>query len=69
MEKGFTHPLIKQVSPDFTKMWFIQDNIDYIAYLNSEGISMIEKGTFNPYIQTPKSTEHHEKPVESDDDE
>ena len=69
VEKGFTHPLIKQVSPDFTKMWFIQDNTDYIAYLNSEGISMIEKGTFNPIIQTPKTTEHHEKPVESDDDE
>ena len=69
VEKGFTHPLIKQVSPDFTKMWFIQDNIDYIAYLNSEGISMIEKGIFHPTIEIPITNNHHEKPVESDDDE
>ena len=32
-EKGFTSPLIKEVSSDMSQMWFEQNNVDYIAQL------------------------------------
>ena len=69
VEKGFAYPLIKQVNSDFTKMWFMQDNVDYIAYLNSEGISMIEKAQFKPFIEQHGNKKHHEIQTEDSDDE
>ena len=47
VEKGFTSPLIKEVSPDLKQMWFSQDNIDYVAQLSSNGVGFIEKATFS----------------------
>ena len=47
VEKGFTSPLIKEVSPDLKQMWFSQDNIDYVAQLSSDGVWFIEKATFS----------------------
>ena len=47
VEKGFTSPLIKEVSPDLKQMWFSQDNIDYVAQLSSDGVGFIEKATFS----------------------
>ncbi len=46
MEKGFTSPLIKEVSPDLSKMWFVQNNVDYVAQLTSTGITHVEKAMF-----------------------
>ena len=46
LEKGFTSPLIKEVSPDGTKMWFIQNNQDYVADLSIIGQVFVEKATF-----------------------
>ena len=44
--KGFTSPLIKELSPDLTKMWFIQDNVDYVAQLSPTGVTHVEKAMF-----------------------
>ena len=45
-EKGFTTPLIKDVNEDLSKMWFVQNNIDYIAYLSPGGVTHVEKAIF-----------------------
>ena len=60
MEKGYTTPLIKQVTDDGSQMWFQQDGVDYIAKLSPYGVTHIEKATFGdvfgqgPAIQKPK---------------
>lgn len=46
LDKGFTSPLIKEVSPDGKKMWFIQNNQDYVADLSIIGQVFVEKATF-----------------------
>ena len=71
MEKGFTSPLIKEVSPDLKQMWFSQDNIDYVAQLSSDGVGFIEKATFtNPEIFKPtQSQTKNINPIEVDSDE
>ena len=46
LEKGFTSPLIKEITPDLSQMWFVQNNIDYVAQLSPSGITNIEKATF-----------------------
>jgi len=45
-EKGFASPLIKEVAPDMTQMWFSENNVDYIAQLSGNGITTIEKAVF-----------------------
>ena len=44
-EKGFSSPLIKQVTG--SQMWFIQDGVDYVATLGNEVVTTVEKATFN----------------------
>ena len=46
IEKGFTSPIIKEISPDGKKMWFIQNNQDYVADLSIIGHVFVEKATF-----------------------
>ena len=45
-DKGFSTPVIKEVNADLSKMWFVQNNIDYIAYLSPNGITHVEKAVF-----------------------
>tara|TARA_R110002051_G_scaffold325117_1_gene425845 strand:+ start:1357 stop:3273 length:1917 start_codon:yes stop_codon:yes gene_type:complete len=45
-EKGFMSPIIKEVNADLSKMWFTQNNADYIAHLSPSGITHIEKAVF-----------------------
>ena len=45
-EKGFSSPLIKEVSSDLSQMWFVQNNVDYVAQLAPTGVTHIEKATF-----------------------
>ena len=45
-EKGFTVPIIKEVSPDMTKIWFVDSNTDYVANLSGSNIVNIEKAMF-----------------------
>ena len=42
-EKGFTSPVIKELTPDLSKMWFAQDGTDYVANLSSTGIDVSNK--------------------------
>ena len=71
VEKGFSTPLIKEVSPDLKQMWFSQDNIDYVAQLSSDGVGFIEKATFtNPDAFKPiKPQPKNNNLIEVDSDE
>ena len=55
MAKGYTTPLIKQVSDNGKKMWFSQDGIDFVADLHSTGVTHVQKASFGrgPSIQKP----------------
>ena len=53
MQKGFTMPFIKQVSPDGKQMWFAQDNIDYVAHLNGTGVVHVDKAKPDPGVHSP----------------
>jgi len=44
--KGFSSPVIKEVTPDLTQMWFAQSGIDYVAQLSPTGITDVSKATF-----------------------
>ena len=46
LEKGFSSPLIKEVSQDLSQMWFVQNNVDYVAQLSPTGITHVEKAMF-----------------------
>ena len=60
IQKGFTMPFIKQVSPDGTQMWFAQDSVDYVANLNGSGVVHIEKARLDPgvHINSPHNPGH-----------
>ena len=55
-EKGYTSPLIKEVNPTGTKMWFAQDGIDFVADLNPLGITHVSKASFGqgPIYKKPE---------------
>jgi len=48
--KGFTNPLVKEISPDGTKLWFIEGTKHYVAFLTPSGVDRVEPATFT----TPK---------------
>ena len=52
--KGYTSPIIKEVTPDMSKMWFSQNGTEYVASLGPQGVIDIEKATFF----TPPKREH-----------
>ena len=56
MERGYTSPLIKEVTEDGTQMWFIQDGVDYVADLTGSGVTNVIKATFPPIPQRRTST-------------
>ena len=60
IQKGFTMPFIKQVSPDGTQMWFRQDSVDYVANLNGSGVVHIEKARLDTgvHINSPHNPGH-----------
>jgi len=45
--QGFSYPIIKQVSSDGSKLWFIENGVDYVGTLTSEGVSNISKAAFS----------------------
>ena len=55
-DKGYTSPMIKSFSPDSSKMWFIQGNTDFVAHLDSTGVSHVEKATFAPLPSNATNT-------------
>ena len=46
--QGFIAPMIKQVTPDGTQMWFLSNGVDYIANLGVAGNVFVEKAVFKP---------------------
>jgi len=46
LEKGFSSPVIKEVTSDLSQMWFAQSGIDYVAQLSPSGITDVSKATF-----------------------
>jgi len=72
-EKGFAAPIIKQVSPDLSQMWFSENNVEYIANLSATGVTTIEKATFGDPTrfsrnkqEGPKATEPTEFDIEDE---
>ena len=55
MERGFSSPLIKEVTPDGSQMWFSQDGIEYVADLSGMGVTNVSKAMF-PEIPQRKRT-------------
>ena len=53
-EKGFSSPVIKELNSDLTKMWFSENNVDYVADLSASGVTTIEKAVFPDPTQFPK---------------
>ena len=54
MEKGYTAPVVKEVSPDNKQLWFINDGIDYVANLNGSGVTHVQKAKFVDQSPPPK---------------
>jgi len=44
--QGYPTPLVKEISPDGTKMWFIQGDKQYVAFLTPTGVDRVEPATF-----------------------
>ena len=46
LEKGFSSPTIKELTPDLSQMWFVQNGVDYVADLSPTGITNVSKAMF-----------------------
>lgn len=79
-EQGFSSPVIKEVSSDGLKMWFIEKGVDYVADLSPDGLGDISKATFivpfrngsptNPSVSyNPSDSNQRDDRNVSDDDE
>jgi hypothetical protein len=77
-DQGFVAPIIKEVTPDGSKMWFIEKGVDYVADLSSDGLGEIKKATFiipfpsqsptNPSISYDPSGGNQRKKEDEDDE-
>jgi hypothetical protein len=43
---GYTSPLVKEITADGNKMWFMDSNRNFVAYLTPYGVSKVEPATF-----------------------
>ena len=73
MEKGYTSPVIKEVSPDNKQLWFVNDGLDYVANLNGVGITHVQKAKMvdqspRPQISYAPSALQGRKKDKDDDD-
>ena len=59
IEKGYPAPLIKELSDDGTKLWFSQNEDNFVAYLNNGRLARVEKATFAkpPEVSTTEITQ------------
>ena len=56
-DKGFGSPVIKELNADLTKMWFSENNVEYVANLGTNGVTTVEKAIFpDPAKFTPRGT-------------
>ena len=61
LEKGFSSPLIKEITNDLSQMWFVQNGIDYVAQLSPSGITNVEKATFTDPTRFSKARQNAAK--------
>ena len=54
MEKGYSMPIVKEVSSDNKQLWFINDGIDYVANLNAGGVTHVAKAKMVDQSPPPK---------------
>ena len=45
-EQGYLSPLVKEITNDGSRMWFICEGKDYVAHLTPTGINKVEPATF-----------------------
>jgi len=59
MEKGYPAPLIKELSDDGTKLWFSQNEDNFVAHLHNGRLARVEKATFAkpPEVTTTEITQ------------
>ena len=62
LERGFTSPVIKEVTPDLSQMWFAQSGIDYVAQLTPSGITDVSKATFGDPTRFSRVQQKNPKP-------
>ena len=61
VQKGYTSPIIKEVTGDGKQMWFVQDGVDYVADLTQNGVLDVQKAAFaNRFQATPPSQGQHQ---------
>ena len=62
LEMGYTSPIIKEVTPDGSQMWFTQNGMDYVADLSGFGVTNVSKATFPPIPQRERHTPQPSSP-------
>ena len=70
LEKGFTSPVIKEITPSLNQMWFSQDDKDYVANLSPTGITHVEKAIFGDATRFSRNKQEvpKAKPNNTNDD-
>jgi len=65
-DKGYPAPLIKDMSDDGTKLWFSQNESQYVAFLDDGRLSRVEKATFAKPPEPTKTESISSNPVIED---
>ena len=63
-EKGFVMPIIKQVSPEMDKIWFVDNKTDYVANLSGSNIVHVEKAIFGDATRFSRNKQEGPKATE-----
>ena len=63
MEKGYSSPLVKELSDDGSKLWFSQNDDNYVAFLDKGRLARVEKATFARPPETVSTREASSNPV------
>ena len=66
MEKGYPSPLVKELSEDGSKLWFSQDNDNFVAFLHSGRLARVEKATFAKPPEVKTNTVTPPDPITED---
>ena len=61
--QGFTSPVIKEITSDMSKMWFSQNDIEYVADLSPTGVTHIEKAVFTDPKKFSRKNNKEEKNI------
>jgi hypothetical protein len=65
-DQGYPAPLVKQLSDDGSKLWFSQNNDNFVAFLHNGRLARVEKATFAKPPEITSTTIEPSKPVVED---